>query len=148
MQMRNTRRPLRYVVFAAAIICIVYLHRSITSDKGGGFSFADREGGKFEYVEKYLPKGWGKTNKIKAVKSSYDWSKLSRRNPILYDSSSEGEATQSATSPTYLSERIAFEYCKTRVATTGGEEGVSKVLEELQEIRVDERRTCASICGK
>jgi len=85
LQLRNTRRPLRYVIFAAAIICIVYLHRSIASDKrldGGGIEYADKGSGGFEYVEKILPEGWGKTNKIKVVKSSYDWSKLPRRNAI------------------------------------------------------------------
>jgi mannosyl-oligosaccharide alpha-1,2-mannosidase len=75
MHMRNTRRSLRYVIVAATIICIVYLQRSIAADKRLG-------GGRFEYVEDYLPKGWGKTNKIRAVKSSFDWGKLKRRNPI------------------------------------------------------------------
>ncbi|TVY13637.1 Mannosyl-oligosaccharide 1,2-alpha-mannosidase MNS1 [Lachnellula arida] len=76
MLMKSSRRSLRYVIIAAIIICIVYLQRSITpvgpADGGGGF----------EYIEEFLPKGWGKTSKIHAVKSSFDWSKLSRRNPI------------------------------------------------------------------
>ncbi|TVY31725.1 Mannosyl-oligosaccharide 1,2-alpha-mannosidase [Lachnellula occidentalis] len=77
MLMRSSRRSLRYVIIAAIIVCIVYLQRSIAPDRP-----AEGGGGGFHYIEELLPKGWGKTSKIHAVKSSFDWSKLSRRNPI------------------------------------------------------------------
>ncbi|TVY78220.1 putative mannosyl-oligosaccharide alpha-1,2-mannosidase 1B [Lachnellula suecica] len=85
MPLRNSRRPLRYVLLAAAIVCVVYLHQSIVYNerlRGGIFDYSDAEGGKFDYVEEDIPKGWGKTNKIHAIRSSYNWAKLPRRNAI------------------------------------------------------------------
>lgn len=73
-----TRRSLRWAIVATTIISIVYLQRSIAANR------YLQGGGNFEYIEDFLPQGWGRTNKIQTVKSSYDWGKLPRRNPIPY----------------------------------------------------------------